>query len=148
MLVHYGPMVLGNMSREEREAYLADVHIGVLAIDQPGRGPHALPIWYQYENGEVVVRVDKDSIKAKLVEAAGRASLTVQTEVAPYKYVSVEGPARVEDRPHDDLAAAVRYLGPELGKWYADENPTGETGVSIVITPEHWRTYDYAKLFE
>jgi hypothetical protein len=25
------------MTREEREAFLADVHVGVLAIDEPGR---------------------------------------------------------------------------------------------------------------
>src|SRR5262249_32800525 len=123
------------------------VHIGVLAVDQPGRGPHALPIWYQYENGEVIVRVDDTSMKAKLVRAAGRATLTVQSEEAPYKYVSVEGPARVESRPHDDLALATRYLGPEMGAWYAENNPSGATGVTVVLTPEHWRTYDYAKLF-
>ena len=27
------------MTKAEREAFLADVHVGVLAVDEPGRGP-------------------------------------------------------------------------------------------------------------
>ena len=148
MCVHYGSVALGNMSREEREAFLADVHVGVLSVENPGQGPHALPIWYQYLDGEIVIRADDDSVKANLVRAAGRASLTTQTEVAPYKYVSVEGPATVERRPLDDLAMAVRYLGDEFGKWYHEQNPHAADGVVIVLKPERWRTFDFAKLFE
>jgi nitroimidazol reductase NimA-like FMN-containing flavoprotein (pyridoxamine 5'-phosphate oxidase superfamily) len=140
-------MADAHMSREEREAFLADVHVGVLSVENPGQGPHALPIWYQYLDGVVLIRVDKDSVKARLVRAAGRASLTVQSEVAPYKYVSVEGPAVVDTRALDDLAMAVRYLGPEIGKWYAENNAAGDAGAVIVLTPERWRTYDFAKLF-
>jgi nitroimidazol reductase NimA-like FMN-containing flavoprotein (pyridoxamine 5'-phosphate oxidase superfamily) len=139
-------MTDAHMTKEEREAFLKDVHIGVLAIDQPGRGPHALPIWYQYIDGEILIRVHGESVKTQLVKQAGRATLTVQTETAPYKYVSVEGPATVEQRDLDDLAMAVRYLGDELGKWYADNNATDD-GAVIVLTPERWRTYDFAKLF-
>ena len=140
-------MTDANMTKAEREAFLADVHIGVLAVDNPGQGPHALPIWYQYLDGEILIRVDDASVKAKLVRAAGRATLTVQTETAPYQYVSVEGPARVERRDLDDLAMATRYLGPELGPWYAENNPPGDSGVVVVLTPERWRTYDFGKLF-
>jgi len=39
------------MTPQEREAFLADVHVGVLAIEEPGRGPLALPVWYVYRDG-------------------------------------------------------------------------------------------------
>lgn len=141
-------MALGNMTRDEREAFLADVHVGVLAVDEPGRGPHALPIWYDVIDGEVVARISGDSRKAALLRAAGRATLTVQTETAPYQYVSVEGPVTVSQRELDDLALAVRYLGPELGAWYAQENAPDEHSAVVTLRPEHWRTFDFAKLFE
>ena len=38
-----------SMTRAEREAFLAGVHVGVLSIPEPGRGPLAAPIWYGYE---------------------------------------------------------------------------------------------------
>ena len=73
------------MTREEREAFLADVHIGILSVDEPGRGPTALPIWYLVEDGDVIIGIDGASLKARLLRAAGRATLTVQTETPPYK---------------------------------------------------------------
>lgn len=82
----------GSMTTEEREIFLADVHVGMLAIDEPGRGPLNLPIWYLYRKGIVLISLGGDTLKARLLQAAGRATMTVQTETAPYRYVSVEGP--------------------------------------------------------
>jgi nitroimidazol reductase NimA-like FMN-containing flavoprotein (pyridoxamine 5'-phosphate oxidase superfamily) len=136
----------GAMTREEREAFLADVHVGILAVDEPGRGPLAMPIWYLYKNGTVLIGMDGGSLKATLLRSAGRATLTAQTEAAPYKYVSVEGPVTVEASQRDDFEMASRYLGPELGQWYADTNPSGPESVTVHLTPEHWRTFDFAKV--
>jgi hypothetical protein len=136
------------MTKAEREAFLADVHVGVLAIDEPGRGPCALPVWYSYDDGVVTVSMDRTSLKGRLVDAAGRVTLTVQTETAPYQYVSVEGPTVMDASPGEalTLALATRYLGAEIGQWYANENqPTPDT-VQLRMTPEHWRTFDFNKL--
>jgi nitroimidazol reductase NimA-like FMN-containing flavoprotein (pyridoxamine 5'-phosphate oxidase superfamily) len=135
------------MTRAEREEFLAGVHVGVLAIDEPGRGPLALPVWYEYVGGDVIVNIDDDTRKAELVRAARRATLTVQDETPPYKYVSVEGPATIEARTGNDVALAGRYLGPELGEWYVQNNPPTDASVALRLKPEHWRTYDFAKLF-
>ena len=60
-----------DMTVEEREAFLADVHVGILAIERKSLGPHALPIWYQYEDGDVLMGMSGDSLKATLLRAAG-----------------------------------------------------------------------------
>jgi hypothetical protein len=135
------------MSAQEREAFLGDLHVGVLAVDEPGRGPHALPIWYLYVDGEILIGIDGGSRKAALLRAAGRASMTVQTEAAPYQYVSIEGPVVLEPAMHDELALASRYLGDELGAWYVEQNPRTDDSLTIRLRPEHWRTFDFAKLF-
>jgi nitroimidazol reductase NimA-like FMN-containing flavoprotein (pyridoxamine 5'-phosphate oxidase superfamily) len=133
------------MTRDEREAFLAGVHVGILAIEEPGRGPLAMPIWYLYRDGAIEIGMDGTSLKADLLRAAGRATLTVQDEAPPYKYVSVEGPVHVVAEPRDTLEMASRYLGPELGKWYADANPNTDVSVVAIIEPEHWRTMDFGK---
>lgn len=46
----------------------------------------------------------------------------------------------------DDFQMASRYLGPELGRWYADTNPSSDTSVLVRLTPESWPTMDFAKL--
>ena len=134
-----------SMTDAERSEFLAAVRVGVLAIDHPGHGPLALPIWYQWEGGVVLIGMSGTSLKARLLRAAGRATMTVQTEAPPYSYVSVEGPVVVASESRDNLAMATRYLGPELGQWYADNNPSNADTVLVRLTPEKWRTCDFGK---
>ncbi len=140
-------MAVGSMTSEERDAFLAGVHVGVLAIDEPGRGPLALPVWYLYRDGVVEIGMGGSSVKAELLRAAGRATLTAQTEAPPYQYVSVEGPTEIVPAQRDDREMASRYLGEELGAWYAENNPSTAESVIVRLTPEHWRTMDFGKLY-
>ncbi|MGH7859831.1 MAG: pyridoxamine 5'-phosphate oxidase family protein [Candidatus Binatia bacterium] len=138
------------MTREEREAFFADVHVGVLSVEDPGHGPLTVPIWYSYEaGGEIRFVTDRDSRKARLLERAGRFSLCAQTEVAPYRYVSVEGsiaaiePADVE---RDVRPLARRYLGAELGDRYIEATASALSSTILVrMRPERWLSVDYAK---
>jgi len=134
------------MTEAERAEFLTDVRVGILAIARKDKGPLALPIWYQFEDGDVIIHMDGSSVKAKLLRTAGRATMTVQTETAPYKYVSVEGPVVVQAEQRDDLAMAVRYLGPEFGQWYVDNNPSTDESVVARLTPERWITCDFGKV--
>ena len=135
------------MSRDERESFLTDLHVGVLAINDPGHGPLTIPIWYDYRAGdELWFLTGPDSRKGKLLDVGIRVSLVAQTESPPYKYVSVEGPiTAVEASTQSELLPmAVRYLGPEGGKQYAEVN-TGGGGVVVRMVPERWLTVDYGK---
>jgi len=82
------------MSASEREAFLAEVHIGILSVEEPGRGPLALPIWYEYRDGVVEFGTDRDSHKARLLLAAGRATLAVQDETPPVPICQCRGPGQ------------------------------------------------------
>jgi PPOX class probable F420-dependent enzyme len=134
-----------DMTDAEREAFLADLHVGILSIARDGKGPLALPIWYQYDNGEVVITMSGTSVKAVLLRRHGRASLTVQNETPPYQYVMVEGPVTVAHEDHDILPMAIRYLGAEMGAWYADDNPPTDDRIVVRLRPERWLTCDYGK---
>jgi hypothetical protein len=138
-------MADGAMTKAERTAFLAGVHVGVLAVDEPGRGPLSLPIWYLVDGEEIVIAISAGSLKEQLLAAAGRATMTIQSEEPPYKYVSVEGPVTIGPATHDPLVLASRYLGPELGQWYVDNNGDVD-GINVRLRPEHWRTYDFAKV--
>src|SRR5437773_3866003 len=69
------------MTKEAREAFLADVHVAVISVAEDGHGPIVVPIWYSYQpGGEVRIITGRTSRKGKLLERAGRFSLCVQTE--------------------------------------------------------------------
>src|SRR5881628_3709243 len=107
------------MTKQERERFLADLHVGIISIPEEGRGPLTVPIWYSYEpGGELRVVTARTSRKAQLLRKARRISLCVQTETQPYKYVSVEGPVvgiESADLERDERPLAHRYLGTRKG---------------------------------
>ena len=137
------------MTREEREQFLGGVHVGVLSVASvDSGGPLAVPVWYSYQPGGTVNVITGGSTrKAAAIRAAGRFSLCTQDERPPYKYVTVEGPVAIEEASHDErLALARRYLGPEGGDAYVSANPTGGQ-IVVRMTPEHWLTVDYRKVY-
>ncbi|HBZ69915.1 MAG TPA: pyridoxamine 5'-phosphate oxidase [Deltaproteobacteria bacterium] len=140
------------MSAKEREAFLAGLHVGVISIAEPGRGPLTVPIWYAYEpGGELRVVTGRDSRKGRLLCVGARLSLCAQSEAPPYRYVSVEGPVvSVEpaDVERDLRPLARRYLGVELADAYvAATREQAAESVVVRIRPERWLSVDYGKEF-
>ena len=137
------------MTKEEREAFLADIHVAVISVAEDGHGPLVVPIWYSYEpGGEVRIITGRASRKGKLLERAGRFSLCVQTETLPYKYVSVEGSivaVEAADLERDRRPLARRYLGTELGDRYIENRRDAVGSVLVRMRPDRWLTRDYAK---
>ena len=81
-----------SMTGAERETLLAGVHVGVLSIDEPGRGPLSVPVWYLYEpGGEIVVVTRPEARKARLLVVGARVAFLVQSEELPPKYVTIQG---------------------------------------------------------
>lgn len=140
------------MTREEREGFLAEPHVGVLCLEEAGRGPLGVPVWYGYApGGELWFVTERGSRKGRLLERSRRASLCAQSETAPYKYVSVEGPI-VGIEPSDvekhERPLAHRYLGRERGDAYIAQTGGVDAraeAILVRIRPERWLTVDYSK---
>lgn len=136
------------MSAEEREAFLSGPHIGVLAIERDGRAPLAVPVWYDYEpGGDVLVWMDRDSVKHRLLGQAGRFSLAVHADEQPYRYVTAEGPvvAMVEPPTREQAERiAGRYLAGDEAKEYVD-GALGDHSLLVRMRPEKWLSNDHSK---
>ena len=66
------------MTRAEREAFLAGLHVGVLSIPSDG-APLSAPIWYDYEpGGDIWVLTGPESKKGRLSEAVASTALSVR----------------------------------------------------------------------
>jgi nitroimidazol reductase NimA-like FMN-containing flavoprotein (pyridoxamine 5'-phosphate oxidase superfamily) len=139
------------MTKTERETFLADLHVGVISIEEKDRGPLTVPIWYVYEpGGELWILTGRSSRKGRLLQEAGRFSLVAQTETPPYQYVSVEGPITSIGEPdleREERPMAHRYLGAELGDGYIESTRAGGDVDNIIVRmqPQRWLTTDYSK---
>jgi nitroimidazol reductase NimA-like FMN-containing flavoprotein (pyridoxamine 5'-phosphate oxidase superfamily) len=137
------------MTKSDREAFLAEVHVGMVGISRDGAPPLTAPVWYRYEpGGDVIFAFEAESEKISLLRTTCEASLCAQKESMPYKYVTVEGPVVIE--PPDgavDALLAHRYLGEELGNVYLGAIADSVTLV-VRLTPNRWRTVDYGPFVE
>lgn len=141
------------MTQQEKENFLAGVHVGVISIAQTGRAPLTIPIWYAYEPGkEICFVTGGSSQKGKLLSLGSKASLCAQEEQMPYKYVSVEGevtaivPADVE---RDIRPLAQRYYGRDGGDQYIQRvygSGIAEGDLLIRIRPQRWVAADYSRM--
>jgi hypothetical protein len=135
------------MTKQEREEFLAEVHVGVLAVARDGAGPLAVPVWYRYEpGGDVQIWMERRSRKYRAIEQTGRLSLVAQTETSPYKYVSAEGPVVSGERPTRDeaLTITLRYGTYDQAVAYVD-SALGEDSVLVRMRPEKWLSNDQGK---
>ena len=139
-----------NMTSAERDAFLADLHVAVISIEQPGAPPLSVPIWYDYDPEiGIWIITEKDSAKGRALRAAGRFTICAQQEEPPlYRYVSVEGrvvEVRPADLEKDRRPMAHRYFGPDFGDLYPQDQ-SGAESLVFTMSPERWRTVDYGKL--
>ncbi|MGV0788401.1 pyridoxamine 5'-phosphate oxidase family protein [Mycolicibacterium sp. XJ2] len=137
---------MAKMTTDEREKFLSDVHVGVIAVERPDRAPLSVPIWYGYQpGGEVLLWTESASLKHQLIKDAGRFSITAQDEAPPYRYVTAEGDVTGIEPAEDGVVReiAIRYLGEEEGNTFTDQNLTS-TSVIIRMRPQRWLSFDYS----
>ena len=127
---------------ERAKALLAEPRICVLATTGPGDTPHAMPMWYLYQNDELLLQMAPGSQKHKNVERTGKATVVVDQREPPYYAVMVKGDADVlpDTSAAQRLAMATRYLGAERGKRYIDSYG-GDDVVTIRVRPTRWVEY-------
>jgi PPOX class probable F420-dependent enzyme len=140
------------MTQQEKEAFLAAVHVGVLSISRTGQAPLTVPVWYGYEvGGEIWFVTGRDSRKGRLLTLGCSVSLCVQDEQPPYKYVTVEGTVsaiKSSEVERDVRPLAHRYLGRERGDHFIATTGGAEAreeNILVCVRPRRWLAVDYGK---
>ena len=134
------------------ERFVAAPRIGVLSYVKRDGTPAQAPIWYRYRDGRFAMVTAKTSPKAKALARTGRACLTVQDEMPPYRAVIVDGDVAVSDLALEDPIngwLAMHYFGRLGGREYekmaAEESR--KTGLVLVqLDPVRVRGFDNHRL--
>jgi len=120
----------------ERDVFVSEPHVAVLAtVDRRGR-PHAAPVWYLYHDGTFVVSTGRGSQKHRNVESNPEITLVIDRRTLPYYAVMALGRAEIGEPLTDEerRELAVRYLGEDLGSRYV-ERTAGQDAVTIRLKP-------------
>jgi PPOX class probable F420-dependent enzyme len=135
---------MAEMSVAERDAFLAQARIGMLATLDTAGAPLAIPIWYDWDGERARMFTSGNSPKVTRLRRDGRVCLTVAEPVGvPEAWVAIEGVATIEAGTGFALAQrlAPRYYSPEQAARTLDAwGRTAHDWVTIVLEPRRIRT--------
>jgi PPOX class probable F420-dependent enzyme len=135
---------MAEMSVAERDAFLGQARIGVLATLDAAGAPLAIPIWYEWDGERARMFTSGRSPKVARLRRDGRVCLTVAEPTGvPEAWVAIEGVATIEEGTGFALAQrlAPRYYPPEqaeqaLVAW----ERVAQEWVTIVVEPTRIRS--------
>lgn len=133
------------------DTFLRARRVGVLAIARADRAPLTSPIWYDYDGERFRIQVDAGGAKATTIARLGTApvSLTVQSEVPPYRYAVAYGTATLAAGGDAELRRRVarRYFGRLAGDMYVKQEEAAGRHAStlriIEVVPARFVTHDF-----
>lgn len=114
--------------------------VAVMATYRRDGGVLLSPVWHRWRDGGFDVVVYVNDIKLQHLRHDPRASIVVYEHEPPYRGLEVRGEASLllEGMAEALGSMAVRYLGPEDGRAYAETVAEGDT-VLVRIEPAQLR---------
>ena len=114
---------MAKLNQQETEAYLAEPHIGHLVTVRPDGRPHVAPVWFKWEGDRALVMAIASAVKLRNIQHNPAVALSIATDQRPYRYVILEGEARVTgDAPPEVIERlCIHYDGPDRGPDFARE---------------------------
>jgi PPOX class probable F420-dependent enzyme len=131
---------MGRMTDTEWQAFANEgERIGVLATVRKDGRPHALPIYFVVDAGDVVFTTPKASIKAKSILRTGAATLLVSDDAIPYSFAMIEGKVEVETDPKTVFDWTVRvherYVDAESARTSSERLTEGDAEILCRLKP-------------
>jgi PPOX class probable F420-dependent enzyme len=126
-----------------QETFVKEANVAVIStVDARGR-PHATPVWYLYDDGEFRISIDRSSIKYRNIAANSNVSLVIDQRAMPYYALMLRGQVQIGAAlsDADRIKLAVRYLGEDLGKRYAESVREGDS-VTLHLRPSSVVAHD------
>jgi len=126
----------------DKEEFFRQPNVAILATTGPGQRPHAMPVWYLYQEPHFIISAGETSQKVLNIKRQREATLVIDRRDPPYYAVMIQGTATLGPSMSDDmrLRLCIRYLGEEKGRAYA---PVLEKSSSIAIYLQPVRVIEY-----
>ena len=121
---------------EDPAEFLKEANVAILAtVDAKGRA-HAAPIWYLYEDGEIIMSTGERSQKLRNIQRNPDVTLVVDRRTLPYYAVMAQGTAEIGPpvTPEVRRRLATRYLGDERAERYLSST-SAEGSLTVRLRP-------------
>jgi PPOX class probable F420-dependent enzyme len=121
----------------ELDEFLTKANPAVIATVRPDGSPHAVPTWYEWADGLVLVNMDESRSRLAHMRRDPRVAITILDADSWYTHVLISGRV-VEIRPDADLSDIDRLSQRYQGRAHRDR---ARRSVTALIEPETWFTW-------
>lgn len=128
---------MGHLNSQQTDELLREPIISIITTLRADGSPHMTPVWHMVEGDEIVVAVDKRTVKARNVVNNPSVALCVAADESPQRWILVSGTARLSEDGALDFVRAVsaHYLGEEQAGPYVEEILDKRQFALLRITP-------------
>lgn len=139
-----------HMTKEEIESLLKDAKYARFCSHNKDGTIHATPVWFRYENDQIIVVTPEASRKARNVRRDNRVTILVDISggEAGSRGVTTYGRAEVEplnSPTADAISWAEKYWPKDKAEQYLKAMRKLTSLVRITIKPERLASFDYSK---
>jgi PPOX class probable F420-dependent enzyme len=124
----------------EQDAFVRSMKWCSVTTLRKDGSPTSSVLFYATDGDEILLSTTKDRLKAKTLRGDPRIAVTVLDEGAPYRYVSLEGTARIQEDGiapgHVLVNRAMRGVPDWAPPEGFEETLKGQGRVLIRVTPE------------
>ena len=135
------------MTDEELESFFEKAQFARLATINEDGSVHLAPIFFRYENGQILMATQDPSRKVRNIKRNPNVSALIDTTDVPFKGALIYGTAELdyEDVISKRIAIFEKRLSREDAETYAKRLSGKWKCVIVRITPTRIASFDYSK---
>jgi len=131
---------MGVQLSERARALIEAKNLGNIATVMPDGSPHVVPVWIDYDAGDILVNTAEGRQKLKNIRHDPRVAMDIVSNENPYEMVALRG--RVVEVTREGADAHIDKLAKKyLGRDTYPFRQAGEQRVIIRIEPEKVSDY-------
>ena len=135
------------LDEDELKAFLNQALVARLGSLNPDGSIHLVPVWFKFEDGDILIGTEERTRKAKNVKRNQNVSLLIDSPERPYKGVLIYGQAQLDqdDALGKRIAILARHLPADIAQKVGIDLASQFALITIRIKPQRIISYDDAK---
>lgn len=135
------------LTKHEIDTFIKQAKIArICSINKDGT-IHAVPVWFYYNDDEIIIGTPRNSRRAKNIERNNNVTILIDDPGPPTRGIIIYGEAYMDDKNMDQTAHSIfkRYMTEEEAKGYWKGLAELTEWIKVVVKPSHMVSFDYSK---
>lgn len=136
-----------HLTEKEIDDFLNSAKIARICTHNKDGTIHAVPVWFNYDNGEIIIGTPKASRRARNLKDDNNVTILIDEVGPPTRGVIIYGKAQMDDKDMDQAARSIfsRYMSQEEARGYWKGLSELTEWTKVIVKPIHIASFDYSK---